>query len=291
MTLCFSLMLMLGFLVKPELAIGVGLFEEEEGEETEAEEKPPAGAELKIPRTAEARRLATEVLGKVAKSYFNLLSEGITAFDATFTLEQEGKAAGKIKVAWSKSEEEVSIGFEEGEEEAEAHEFVEDIFDREVFMALVAGPFEAASPPGRGIYAVKSGDKYILDMTEHAKREDSDVQAQLLFISADMSELEGMRAMKGGDAWGRVYRGEEADGKRFISSSTMTLQEDGEQAGKAEFTWTYARKEGTPFIKRIRVKAEGEGEKLSCAIVLDKVTFKKGARAPEREEETKGLFE
>ncbi len=282
---CFSLMLLLGFLVRPEVAIGEGgLFEEEE-EVVKPKKETKGGAEVKIPRTAEARKLAAEVLGKVAKSYFNLLSEGVTAFDATFTLEQEGKSAGKIKVTWSKSEEEISIEFEEGEEETDAHAFVKDLFDEEVFMAVVAGPFAAASAPSRGIYAVKSGKKYILDMTEYAKKEDSEIQAQLVFVSADLSELEGMRVVEGGDVWGRIYRGEESEGKRFISSSTMTLQEEGELAGKAEFKWTYARKDGVPFIKRIRLNAEGEGEKLACSIVLDKVTFKKGRKVAEPEEE------
>jgi hypothetical protein len=284
---------LLGMVLEPQPAFSQrSLFEEEKQKEgTETEEKPPAGGELKIPRTAEASRLATEALGKVAKSYFNLLSEGVTAFNATFTVEQGGESAGKIKVTWSKSEEEISIEPEEGKEETQAHEFVKALFDTQVFMALIAGPFEAASAPKSSIYGIKSGDKFVIDMTQHAKEEDSDIQAQILFVSADMSEVEGMRAMGGGEVWGRIYRGEEVEGKRFISSSTMTLQQGGEQAGKAEFTWTYTRKDGMPFIKRIRAQAEGGGEKLSCAIVLEKVTFQKGRKAAEPEEKTGSLFE
>jgi hypothetical protein len=66
------------------------------------------------------------------------------------------------------------------------------------------------------------------------------------------------------------------------------VREGDKEIGKAEYTCMYTRKQGTPFLRRIKVEATGDGETTSLELTLDKVTFE-AVEVPEEEEEaTKG---
>ncbi len=261
-----------------------GIFEEEEEPVQPAKkEKEPAGGTINVPRTAEARRLASQVFGRIAKGYFNIISTDVPGFEATFKVKAGTKSAGTMSVSWNREGNELSIDAERIKDD-DLRSMAEELVGEKMFKVLVEGPFSAAAPPSSGVYAVKSGAKYILDASQYASKEDSDIQAQIYFVPTDLIELNELVISKGGQIADTLYKGQSSDEKLFVSSTTFTVREGEKEIGKAEYTCTYTRKEGTPFLRRIKVQATGDGETTSLDVTLDKVTFEE-VEAPEEEEE------
>lgn len=280
---CFAFLL--SVTLWPQTAVSErGLFEEEE-EEAESEElkEAPAGGTINVPRTAEARKLAGQVLSRIAKAYFNIISTEVPGFGATFNVKAGTKSAGTMTVSWNREGNELSIDAE-GIKDDDIRSMAEELVGEKMFKVLVEGPLGAAAAPSSGVYAVKSGDKYILDSTQFSSKEDSDTQAHISFVPADLIELNDLRILKGGDIFDTLYKGQSSDKKLFVSSTTFTVRAGEKEIGKAEYTCTYTRKEGTPFFRRIKVEGGGDGETVSLEVTLDKVTFE-AVEAPEEEEE------
>ena len=263
------------------------LFEEEEEEAPEKEEvkEETAGATINVPRTAEARKLAGQVLSRIAKAYFNIISTEVPGFKATFTVKAGTKSAGTMTVSWNRKGNELSVDAEKIKDD-DIRSMAEELVGEKMFKVLVEGPLGAAAAPSSGVYAVKSGDKYILDSTQYSSKEDSDVQAHISFVPADLIELNELQILKGGDIFDTLYKGQSSDKKLFVSSTTFTVREGEKQIGKAEYTCTYTRKEGTPFLRRIKVEATGDGETTSLEVTLSKVTFEEVEATEEEEEGT-----
>lgn len=256
------------------------LFEDEEEKEAE---KPVVETEsssgIQVPRTAEAKKLADEVLGKLASSYYTLRSVGVGGFDATFTVEEDGNAIGKVAVALKpggKPTAKVLGVSEDGKREA-----IEDLYGEDVFGVLVGGPLSAATLKGQPVYATKSDNQFILDMSELVAKPGSGVQACVAFVSSDLRKVEKVTFKEDDEVWGVVYQGEPAKSKLMVGSSTVTIEESGEKSAKIEHTWTYSREQGVVFLKRIRTKITSPGETVNLQIVRDKVTFDKAMMVPE----------
>jgi len=279
------------FIVEPAYC-EAGLFEEEEEEEPvqpAKKEKEPAGGTINVPRTAEAKRLANQVFGRIAKGYFNIISTDVPGFEATFKVKAGTKSAGTMSVSWNRKGNELSIDAD-GIKDEEIRGMAEELVGEKMFKVLVEGPCSAAAPPSSGVYAVKSGAKYILDATQYASREESGIQAQICFVPTDLIQLNELRISKGGQIADTLYKGQSSDEKLFVSSATFTVRDGEKEIGKAEYTCTYTRKEGTPFLRRIKVEATGDGETTSLDMTLDKVTFEE-VEVPEEEEEEKKIEE
>lgn len=281
---CFALLL--SVTLWPQTAVSErGLFEEEEEEEAESEEvkEAPAGGTINVPRTAEARKLASQVLGRIAKAYYNIISTEVPGFEATFTVRSGAKSVGKMTVSWNRKGNELSIDAERIKDD-DIRDMAEELVGEKMFKVLVEGPLGAAAAPSSGIYAVKSGDKYILDSTRFSSKEDSDTQAHISFVPADLIELNDLVILKGGDIFDTLYKGQSSEKKLFVSSTTFAVRKGDTELGKVEYSCTYTRKEGTPFLRRIKVEGGGDGETISLELTLDKVTFE-AVEAPEEEEE------
>lgn len=288
MVMCILTALFLVFLVRPQPGLCVSTVFEEEEEEGQAQPakkgKEAAGATVNVPRTAEARKLAGQVLSRIAKAYFNIISTEVPGFGATFKVKAGTKSAGTMTVSWNRKGNELSTNAE-GIKDDDMRSMAEELVGEKMFKVLVEGPLSAAAAPSSGVYAVKSGDRYILDSTQYWSKKESDVQAHLSFVPADLIELNDLQILKGGDIFDTLYKGQSSDKKLFVSSTTFTVRDGEKEIGKAEYTCTYTRKEGTPFLRRIRVEGSGDGEAISLELTLDKVTFE-AVEVPEEEEAT-----
>jgi len=244
------------------------------------EEVAPAGQEVRVPKTEEAKKLAQDVFSQLNKSYYGLASSDVAGFEATYAVEKDGESLGTMKASWSRGDEEVSTTMEEAEEDA-IKEKVKG-FGGNIHTAVVAGGEVLAREEG-SVYGVKSDNQYIIDLTEEAVKEIKELKAFVLFVSRDFREIRVLMISKDGVILENVNRGEEAGGTNFIRSSTSTAQKGGKVIATSENTYTYTRKEGTPFLKRLVQKESSGGEVQNWTLVLQDVTFRRGAVPAELE--------
>lgn len=207
-----------------------GLFGE--GEDSTTPQKESVEAQVEVPRTEEANKLAQELIGKLNGSYFSLERAGTDGFSATFEVKCESGAAGTAKLTWNRRDERVllvgerqSAGGKKRSRKDPASELftavmaaavvggLGDFADKatvaealrgmEVHMMstslkelilpfLVRGPFESLPRPGPGVYAVKAGDQFVIDASEQVSKEDPVVKAIVLFLSADLQHLRSL---------------------------------------------------------------------------------------------------
>ena len=263
------------------------LFEEEQEEEGEPEvETESASSTIQVPRTAEARKLADQVLGRLASSYQTLISEGVGGFDATFSIEEEGKQIGPLAVQFKGGNISARIQgvSEEGKQEA-----LEDLYGPDVFGVVAGGPLSAALLKGKSVYAVKAGEQFILDLSGVVSNKGGEVTSCVAFVSPDLLKIDKLIVKGDDELWATVYQGEKVNGRLLVGSSTVTIQSSGEEMAKIEHTWTYGREQGIVFLRRIRTKITSPGESVNFQIVRDKVFLEKATTLPKSPETTEDI--
>jgi hypothetical protein len=225
--------------------------------------------EGKVPRTEEARKLALEVAVSAMKSYYSLWSTDVAGFDASFSMELQGRPMGTLKARWHRPDTDPTVTLEGVEEKAKKL--------AELFAGLELRPLmQPAVAAGPEVYAMKWGDNYVMDASEALRKELPKSQGGIMSISADLTEVLVVNVVEGGDVLESVYRGQPADGRIFRSSAVETI--GGEPPVIQEFQWTYAQKEGIQFIERVIVdQSVGTSGTVQWTLTLKNVTFERGA--------------
>ena len=165
-----------------------------------------------VPHSEKAAGLAAEVYSSLASSFFNLLSSGIVGFDAVFTVEKDDKVLGKMKVSWKRGEEKVSATLE-GEAQDQDKSAAEALVGDHVLSLLVWGPFKSAAAQSTGVYAVKSGSQYVMDITEKSSKKHPEIESHFLFASEDFSRLRNLLGRRDGTLLDMTYLAEDAGGE------------------------------------------------------------------------------
>jgi hypothetical protein len=240
-----------------------------------------------VPHSKKAADLATEVYRSLASSYFNFLSSDIAGFDAVFTMEKDRKPLGNMSVSWNRGDEKVAAVLE-GKVEGETKSAAEGLVGGHAVSILVWGPFKSAVGSGSGVYAVRSGNEYVMDASEKSSNKHPEIESHRLFASADFSRLRNLLIRKDGTVLDMAYYAESANGGRFISSTSTTGRSQGKTAWRVDITFTYTHTEGTVFLKRVVTKRVAGNKTTTWTALLESVAFRKGAAGGVPEKESPG---
>ncbi len=246
---------------------------------------------LNVPRSKEAANLATEVYTSLALSYFNFHSTNVVGFDAVFTIKKNGKPLGNMTVFWNRGDEKVSATLE-GNADEKDKSAAESLLSGHVLSILVWGPLKSAIGSGPGVYAVKSGNEYVMDATEKSSKKRPEIESHFLFASADSPDgvggrLRNLIARKDGTVLDMAYSSEAAEGKRFVSLTSTTGRSRGKVPWKVDVTFTYTHTEGTVFVKRAVTKRTAGNRTTTWTALLESVAFRKGIAGAASEKQTR----
>ena len=250
------------------------------GEETE-----PAGAEVKVPRTAEARKLAYDFFGRINKSYNSLLSTDVVAFDASYAIERGGKPVGNMRLTWNRRQGKPSATVEEAATDQvrkKAQGFGDNVF------AAVAGSGLLPVGGEGSFYAVKTGGEYTIDMTQEACKEDPNLKAMIVFVPEDLNRIRTLMFAKDAFVVETVQQAEDVDGVKFLSTKTVTATAGNKVLETQEITYTYGRREGTLFVTKLQEKDTVVNTVETWTFALKNVIFQRGALPVEQEREEAG---
>ncbi len=232
-----------------------------------------------VPHSERAASLAAEVYSSLASSFFNLLSSNIAGFDAVFTVEKDDKVLSRMKVSWKRGEEKVSAALE-GQAQARDRSAAEGLVADHVLSLLVWGPFKSALGPGAGAYAVKSGNQYVVDITEKSSKKHPEIESHFLFASEDFSRLRNLLRRRDGTLLDMTYLAEDAGGKQLVSTTSTTNRSRGKTSWTVDVAFTYTHTEGTVFVKRAVTKRTAGTRTTTWTAVLESVSFRKGVATP-----------
>jgi rubredoxin len=245
------------------------------------EEARKLAQETKVPRAEEASQLASQVLASVQKKYHSVFhSTSVSGFQVTASVKKDDYDVGNIKITWKRDDpENVDPKPEKKVEDPVAiaiHGMAMELAAIDALMPLVLGPLRSAQAP-QG-YALKSGGLYVIDLTEATKSDN--LKARILCVPQDFSRVQEMRSYKDGDVLEWILSGEAADGTFLISSATQPMSGPlGGDYQPTKFTWTYTRKGGGIFIKKVLVDQPLMGNVMHWTIEFGDVTFQGGEAA------------
>jgi hypothetical protein len=228
----------------------------------------------------EGKKLAKEVVAKVNESYYTL-AKHTPGFEAVYTVEENGVAAGKITISADFAKEDPLLAKFEGElTDKEMSDSIE-IVVRMAWGPLVE-PLHPANPT-----ATRSGEGFLV----------SDQSPPTKFSATHMTVSKDYRLMKkdmlheNGAITDYVYGVQTVDGKHFVGSMESRTVVESVTLTRS-LVYTYARREGVALIKRLeitnaKVNADTgeETNQAKCTVNLEKVTFKKTAAPVEVVEE------
>ena len=226
--------------------------------------------QVRILRTEQAKKLANDTIVSVGSAYYDIAAAGVKGYEASFTVEVDGEPVGSFNLKWEAFG---GVSVEPDLADDEAKGFVEAL-GQQIGRVFAGGPLSDYSFAADA-YAAKSGNKTVIDATAHASATDPNVKSDLVYVSPDLRQVRTTRTVNDGKTAETVYAGEEVEGKLFVSSATQTSREPGGTPEKTEYTWTYAKKEGVPFIKRLEWSGTVGEQTGDWTVVLENVTFEK----------------
>jgi len=258
-----------------------------------AEEARKLAQETKVPRTEEAKQLASQVLASVRKKYHSVFySTNVSGFEVTASVKKDDYDVGNIKITWKRDDpEDVDPKPEKKVEDPVAiliQGMATELTAIDALMPFMLGPLRSAQAP-QG-YAVKSGGLYIIDLTEATKSDN--LKSRILCVPQDFSRVQETRSYKDGDVLEWIFNGEAADGALLISSATQPMSGPlGGDYQPTNFTWTYTRKAGGVFIKKVLVDQPLMGNVMHWTIQFGDATFQGGEAAGEIPEDIQNARE
>ncbi|MDP2898976.1 MAG: rubredoxin [bacterium] len=225
---------------------------------------------VKILRTEQASTLAKDTILSVGNAYYDIAAVGVKAYDASFTVELDGGRVGSLKLKWEAFG---GVSIEPDLADDEAKGAVEAV-SQQIARVISGGPLSDYSFAA-DVYATKTTKQTVIDATAYASAADPNVRSELVYVSPDLRQVRTTRTMNDGKTSETLYAGEESEGKLFVRSATQTVKEPGGAPEKAEYTWTYSKKDGVPFVKRLEWSGTIGEETGDWTIALESVTFEK----------------
>jgi hypothetical protein len=137
---------------------------------------------------------------------------------------------------------------------------------------------------GAGAYVAKSGNQYVMDITEKSSKKHPEIASHFVFVSEDFSRLRNRIARKDGTVLDMTYLAEDAGEKQLVSSTSTTNRSRGKTSWTFDVAFTYAHTEGTVFVKRAVTKRTPGSKTTTWTAVLESVNFRKGVATPGSEE-------
>jgi len=252
------------FLARLEPAAGErGLSEEEE-----PEAETPASSGATIPKTKEAQNLAKEVITNLNETSYSLAQSDLEGLDASFTVEQDGRSLGKLSLKWDRALAKVTTQLQ-GKVPRSRQGWLRNMTEWCMKITILGWtPPEQKYP----VYGAKLGEGYVLDGSA-----DPAVKDRIMLLTGDYARQADILSHDDGLVIHTEYTVEDADGKHFIKSATRTARQPGAEEIKADFTFTYTRREGLVFVKRIQIEDAGpEGKsKWKLELVPDSLAFRR----------------
>ena len=136
---------------------------------------------------------------------------------------------------------------------------------------------------GAGAYAAKSGNQYVMDITEKSSKKHPEIESHFLFASEDFSRLRNLLRRRDGTLLDMTYLAENAGGKQFVSTTSTTNRSRGKTSWTVDVAFTYTHTEGTVFVKRAVTKRTAGTKTTTWTAVLESVSFRKGVATPDSE--------
>ncbi len=254
---CVPALFMLASCAAPKSPWGArGLFEEDE---PKAELEWP-GSEATVPHTEQARDLARQVLTKMNDSSYSLAQTDVEGLEATFSVEQDGKSIGKLKLNWERGRARVSTELD-GSIPAGRKAWLQNMVQWAMKITILGvTPVEQKY----AVYAAKVGNRYVLNGSE-----DPGVKARIMLVSDDHARKADILQFNDGLVIHTEYGTESAEGKHFVKSATRTARMPGTEDLKANVDFTYTHREGYIFVKRIVIDDKGPEAQLKWRLELD----------------------
>lgn len=225
---------------------------------------------VRILRTEQANALAKDTILSVGNAYYDIAAAGVKAYDASFTVQLDGETVGSFKLKWEAFG---GVSIEPDLADDEAQGAVEAV-SQQIARMLSGGPLSDYSLAA-DVYAAKSAKQTVIDATAYAAAADPNVKSNLIYVSPAMRQVRTTRAMGSGETSETTYAGEEFDAKLFVRSATQTIRKPGGTPEETDYVWTYTKREGLPFVKRLEWSGTAGEETGDWTIVLENVTFEK----------------
>lgn len=240
-----------------------GLFEEEE-----PEAETPASSGETIPKTREAQNLAKEVITNLNETSYSLAQSDLEGLDASFSVEQDGRSLGKLSMKWDRVQAKVTTQLQ-GKVPKRQQGWLRNMVEWCMRITILGWtPPEQKYP----VYGAKVGDGYVLDGSA-----DPSVKDRIMIISENYARQGDILGYDDGLVLHTEYTVEDADGKHFIKTASRTASREGTEEIRADFIFTYTRREGLVFVKRIQIEDTGpEGKsKWKLEFVTDSLAFRR----------------
>jgi len=233
--------------------------------------------QVKVPRTTEAAKLANEVIDSLEKSYYSLLySTDEPGLEADFSFSATGDAIGDgtVQAIWNRRDpRRITTAVKVNEETGilDMRRSVRVLMD-DTFRTLALGPLRGVH--GSGVYAAKCGNRFLLDACEWAAKSNPTLKTQFFLVSADLDEVRMITFPPNGGVEEMILRGESAGEKKYVSSCTLSVRAPGARDVKMEYSWSYTRRYGEPFVREVEMtRTEGVSLISEWTVTVQKVTF------------------
>jgi len=234
-------------------------------EEDTAKPKVQGDAGIDVPKTPQARQLAMEIMDKTGKAFYDLAAQGVKAFEASYVVKRDDATIGTISSTGDLAVPDIKSTFNA------ATDTGNDWLANAVTQALTQALTCQSSDDG--IYAVKSGDKYIIsDFSALSER----VKVRLFIISEDLLTQRFISGYADGRTWELLCVGAQVDGKAYLKHLTSidTPAEGPAHTQESKVVWV--KKGEIPFVKRLVIQDSDENNKGIWSVELDDVSFTKG---------------
>ncbi len=234
-------------------------------------------------KSADAR-LAEEVIGRIEKRHYSLLTEDVTGFTAQFVLTDGGTNMGSVRCRWTKKTGNLQVDFEGRLTSARAKNFLAangETYDtwaeREVWFwvtdAVLLGFGTNSSFTAR---AKTTKDGIVL-----LQEDPSGVGAvrEIITIISREGEVRSVEhRRRSGQNTLTAFGHGEVDGKFLKRRASLTVREKDGTLWERTTRFTYSRESGHVFLKRVRVQdggGVGGANPSSRELEMRKVVFTK----------------
>lgn len=218
-----------------------------------------------VPKTAENRALAADVMARLAKEAYTILDTDVTAFDARFAVVKNEAPAGSVRAAWSSEAGQTTAKYQ-GRLDADGAGWLQTL----TTMGLLQSIFTEGDQ-GRLFGRRTEDGGYVLSDYEAVNEA---VASRQVLISADRTQTGEILKLRSGDLR-RIVRQARLDGNRlFVKTARILIQAPDGGRRSADFAFETVVKSGIPFVGRMTISDTAtDGTKTVWRLDLDSVSF------------------
>jgi len=200
--------------------------------------KPPLKDSPSVPHTPQAQQLGLTVLAKLCDAYYSVTQAGLETFEAPYTVQRDGRAAGTLTVSWDRQR-----GLRTQYEGPLDQRMLPTLRGgaEYVFRVTVLGAFPAK--PDNPVYAVAAADGYLLEPIEPG------YTSRVMVISKDYTRLRDTMGYADGKVIDTFFETLEHEGKHLVKSMRRIGYAQQTEQMRIEFLLSLAKYDKVVFLK------------------------------------------